>query len=366
METEVQSSMNRELRSFLILTVALCITYVFLQQIFLVAVGLIALYKLADAVLRWPRVPDIHDKYVLITGTSSGLGRHCVKYLDRLGCHVLACSRSEAGEQELRRQCSDRLRLIRLDVTDPESIRRVLDQVRTVLPEGRGLWGLVNNAAVSGPRGRFEWLTADDFRETNETNLYGLIDLTATLLPLVKRERGRVVNISSLAGRMVLPFAVPYCVSKFAVECLTDAWRISLKQYGVGVSVIEPAGYATAINSTQATQESLDKTWDSVPVEIKREFGEDYFRLYCNNCLACLPKPETLERLDEVAKLYEDALFSRFPRARYVTNACSDVILAVPFLPEWLQDRIIGAAFPVFNALPEVLRRTDSPPRCRR
>lgn len=88
-----------------------------------------------------------------------------------------------------------------------------------------GLWGLVNNAAVSGPRGRFEWLKADDFRETNESNLYGLIDLTITLLPLIKQERGRVVNISSLAGRMVLPFAVPYCVSKFAVECLTDAWR---------------------------------------------------------------------------------------------------------------------------------------------
>lgn len=88
-----------------------------------------------------------------------------------------------------------------------------------------GLWGLVNNAAVGGARGRPEWLKTDDFREVNETNLYGLIDLTTTLLPLIKRERGRVVNISSLAGRMVLPFAIPYSVSKFAVECLTDVWR---------------------------------------------------------------------------------------------------------------------------------------------
>lgn len=91
----------------------------------------------------------------------------------------------------------------------------------------KGLWGLVNNAAVSGKRGRFEWLDADDFREANETNLYGLIRLTTTLLPLIKQERGRVVNVSSFGGRVAMPYAVPYSVSKFAVECLTDAWRYS-------------------------------------------------------------------------------------------------------------------------------------------
>lgn len=351
--------MNRELRGPLILTVALCVTYAFLQQAFFLIVAILVVYKIVDTVIRWPRVPDIGDKYVLVTGTSSGLGRQCVKHLDRIGCHVLACARSEKGESELKNQCSDRLRLVRLDIADPKSIAQVLEQVTAILPKGRGLWGLVNNAAVSGKRGRFEWLSPDDFREANETNLYGLIRLTTTLLPLIKRERGRVVNVSSFGGRVAMPYAVPYSVSKFAVECLTDAWRLSLKQYGVHVSVIEPAGFSTAINSLEATQASLDYTWSFVPDQVKREFGEEYFQSYSKYYHTTLPKPDTLARLDEVARVYEDALFCRFPRPRYVKNAYTDAILIVPFLPEWIQDYIVNKAFPMYNAVPAVLR-TDS------
>lgn len=349
--------MNRELRGPLILTIGLCITYAFLNQVFFLIVAFLVVYKVVDTVIRWPRVRNVQDKYVLITGTSSGLGRHCVKQLDKVGCHVLACARSEKGESELKSQCSDRLRLVRLDIADPNSIRQVFDQVKSILPKGRGLWGLVNNAAVSGKRGRFEWITADDFREANQTNLYGLIELTTTLLPLIKQEKGRVVNVSSFGGRVGMPYAVPYSVSKFAVECLTDCWRLALKQYGVHVTVIEPAGFSTAINSFEATQASLDYTWSLVPEESKREFGEDYFRSYCTGFHSTLPKPDTLSRLDEVAKVYEDALFCRFPRPRYVKNAYTDAILIVPFLPEWIQDRIVNAAFPMFNSLPAVLRK---------
>lgn len=94
-------------------------------------------------------------------------------------------------------------------------------------PMFAGLWGLVNNAAVSGKRGRIEWLTADDFRQANETDLYGVIDLTLTLLPLIKQEKGRIVNVSSFGGRVAMPYAVPYTVAKYGIESLTDVLRFS-------------------------------------------------------------------------------------------------------------------------------------------
>lgn len=85
--------------------------------------------------------------------------------------------------------------------------------------------------------------------------------------------------------------------------------------------------------------------------------GVDIWLIDCKGYHSTLPKPETLARLDEVAKTYEDALFCRFPRPRYVTNAYTNAILIVPYLPEWIQDRIVDAAFPVFNTLPAVLRK---------
>ena len=83
----------------------------------------------------------------------------------------------------------------------------------------------MNNAGISGSIGPPEFLTIDDYKATNSVNLYGLIDVTMTFLPLVKMARGRVVNTSSIAGRLSMPFVTPYCVSKYGVEAFTDGLR---------------------------------------------------------------------------------------------------------------------------------------------
>jgi len=88
-----------------------------------------------------------------------------------------------------------------------------------------GLWGVLNNAGILGPIGAPEWMTIDDYRTTCEVNTFGLIDVTMTFLPLVKKSRGRIVNTSSINGLLSVPLCVPYCVSKYGVEAFTDALR---------------------------------------------------------------------------------------------------------------------------------------------
>jgi len=84
---------------------------------------------------------------------------------------------------------------------------------------------VLNNAGILGAIGAPEWMTIDDYRTTCEVNLFGLIDVTMTFLPLVKKSRGRIVNTSSINGLLSVPLCVPYCVSKYAVEAFTDALR---------------------------------------------------------------------------------------------------------------------------------------------
>ena len=87
------------------------------------------------------------------------------------------------------------------------------------------LWAVVNNAGTATAGGPLEWLTVDDYRATADVNLYGMIDVTMTFLPLIKKSRGRVVNMSSVAGRLALFGINPYTVSKYGMEAFSDELR---------------------------------------------------------------------------------------------------------------------------------------------
>ena len=88
-----------------------------------------------------------------------------------------------------------------------------------------GLWGIINNAGIAGQVGPCEWLTLDDYKACTDVNLWGVIDCTLTFLPLIKKEKGRIVNIASVMGRFSLPEGSTYSVSKFGVEAFTDSLR---------------------------------------------------------------------------------------------------------------------------------------------
>ena len=163
---------------------------------------------------------------IVITGASSGIGAACARYLDALGFTVWAGVRSTQDGEALTRLTSSRLRVLMLDVTDPASI----EAARKTLAEATrdtGLAGLVNNAGIS-VAGPLELLPLSEVRTQFEVNVIGVLAVTQALLPLLRLARGRIVNISSIAGLAATPFLGAYCSSKFALEAMSDALRLEL------------------------------------------------------------------------------------------------------------------------------------------
>ncbi|HUV27575.1 MAG TPA: SDR family oxidoreductase, partial [Anaerolineales bacterium] len=173
---------------------------------------------------------------VLITGTSTGIGRAAALQLDQLGYQVFATVRKEQDADSLRSQASKRLTPLMMDVTDEASISQAADLVSQMVGEA-GLAGLVNNAAI-GFTSPLEFVPLDDLRWLFEVNFFGQLAVTQKLLPLLRQAQGRIVNISSTASSVVAPFHGPYSSSKLALNGLTDALRLELKPLGVQVCLI--------------------------------------------------------------------------------------------------------------------------------
>jgi len=229
-----------------------------------------------------------------------------------------------------------------MDVTNQESVRKGLDFVKSRLPPGQGLWGLVNNAGVLGSRnGPPEFCELSEYRDVMEVNVFGLIDVTMTFLPLVKAAQGRVINMSSLYGRMAVSCATQYSMSKYAVEGFSDSLRRSLRPFKVSVHLIEPGVFTTDLSSPETMMNITDHAWKTVSQETRDEFGEEYLKnlkKFAYNVTA-IPFGN---RMSHVTDTVVQALFSRYPRARYVVgNDANYAFIPVTQLPEWISDWII-------------------------
>ncbi|NWS64393.1 RDH16 dehydrogenase, partial [Chunga burmeisteri] len=303
------------------------------------AAGLAGLYLL----WRWHRerqtVPRLPEKYVLITGCDSGFGNLLARQLDARGLRVLAACLTETGAARLRAATSPRLQTVLLDVTSSQSIATAATWVRECVGD-RGLWGLVNNAGIAIPTAPNEWLTKDDFVKVLEVNLVGLIEVTLSLLPLVRRARGRVVNVASVMGRISF-FGGGYCISKFGVEAFSDSLRVEMRSFGVKVSVIEPGYFKTAITSTEKLESNFLSIWEKLPEEAKASYGENYLKEF----LAGLRKmtKDCNSNLTLVTDCMEHALTSRYPRTRYSVGWDAKLLyIPLSYLPSALVDLVVS------------------------
>lgn len=174
---------------------------------------------------------------VLVTGTSTGIGRATALHLATLGFHVLAGVRREADGAAL----GPAVEPVLCDVTDAAQVRAVAEAVG----DG-GLAGLVNNAGIVEV-GPVELLDLDRLRRALEVNVVSHVAVTQALLPALRTARGRIVNVGSIGGRMAMPFASPYSTSKAALRSMTDSLRQELRPQGVRVSLVEPGAIATEI-----------------------------------------------------------------------------------------------------------------------
>lgn len=194
------------------------------------------------------------SKIVLITGATAGIGRTTALHLARLGHHVIASGRNESELTKLATEGlaqSVKLDVLSLDVTSSESIAAAVAAVGK-LTLGRGPDVLVNNAGF-GILGPTSESTDAEMRRQYETNVFGLMNVTRAFLPaMIARRAGRIINVSSVGGRITLPFFGVYNSTKYAVESLSDALRYELRPFGIDVALIEPGVIRTNFETTAA------------------------------------------------------------------------------------------------------------------
>lgn len=177
---------------------------------------------------------------ILITGCSSGIGKATALAAAARGYRVYATARDPESLRDL--EGRGQVRALPLDVTDAGSIGQAF---ATLLGEAGRLDVLVNNAGY-GQYGAVEDVTAEEWRREFDVNLFGAIEVTRASLPTMRQAgRGTIVNVSSVAGKIAIPFAAPYCASKHALEAVSDALRVEVSPFGIRVVLIEPGPIET-------------------------------------------------------------------------------------------------------------------------
>jgi NAD(P)-dependent dehydrogenase (short-subunit alcohol dehydrogenase family) len=271
------------------------------------------------------------NRSVLITGASKGIGRATALYLDKQGYTVFAGVRNTADGESLCKEASAHLQPVQIDVANSDQIATAVKAVQQTVGAD-GLTGLINNAgiAVGAP---LEFIPIDELRRQLEINVVGQVAVTQAFLPLIRQARGRIVNISSIGGRIAGPNLGAYHASKFALEAISDTLRLELKRWGIAVISVEPGRIRTPI-------------WESSTVLAKKLMAQmppQFYQLY----------PEvskTVDRLsdastqggtlpEEVARVIAEALSTSNPRTRYLVGSDAKFIgrFIVP-LPDGIKD----------------------------
>ena len=268
----------------------------------------------------------MNERAVLTTGANSGIGLATVIELARRGFKSIGSVRSEAKADVVAKAAADagvEVHTILLDVADPEQCERAMTGLR--------LFGLVNNAGY-GLTGAIEDVGEDEAHHLFETMVHAPIRLARLALPAMREQReGRIVNVSSIAGRTTAPFAGHYSGAKHALEALSASLRMEVAGDGIRVVLVEPGGFRTGI-------------WEEFESDVARReaagsrFGPAYRR--------SLRGQQFMEPLmgnpEQCAKVIATALTARVPRARYLVGLDAQAMNAVESItPTFLKDRVL-------------------------
>ncbi len=268
-------------------------------------------------------------KTTLITGATSGIGRVTALRLAKAGHRVIATGRSASALDELAREAaSDHLHTLQLDVTDREQLRDVVASVDAIT-NGHGVDVLVNNAGFGIVAPSTE-LAESELRSQFETNVFGLMAVTRAFVGAMReRGSGTIINVSSVGGRMTLPFLGGYNATKYAVESLSDAMRRELHAFGVHVVLVEPG----IINTNFTPRSTADaERWTSSPYAGAFARFEETVRQ--TEKMGVPP--------DRIASVILRIVESRRPRARYVAPFTGRLTLAlVAVLPTAWVDAVM-------------------------
>ena len=242
------------------------------------------------------------QKAVLITGASTGIGRNMAERLAKEGYFVYAGARKDTDLAEL--DAMENIKAVRLDVTSQEDVDAAVAFVRK---EGRGLWGLVNNAGVATSGTVAETEDADlDF--VLNVNVNGVVRVTRAFTPLIVESKGRIVTTGSISGILSRPGGSAYSMSKHAMEAFVDSLAGEMAPAGVQVSLIEPGSYKSRIRRTTAARiaSNIESAGGELTDEMKERMKQSAER------------EVTLNEPDAVSDAAMHALFAETPRRRYM------------------------------------------------
>ena len=274
-------------------------------------------------------------KYILITGVSTGIGYSATKNLINAGYGVFGSVRSQEDADRVASDFGEQFIPLIFDVRDQKAIDRAVASVKSKLG-GEGLAALVNNSgiALGGP---LQHTPTDVFRKQFEVNLFGVVSVTRSFLPLLgaykgSKNKGKIVMISSVSGKRSFPFVAPYTASKHALEALSDSLRREMMLYGIDVIIIEPGPIKTPI-------------WDKAPsIEENPFLGTDYepaLRKFYGQ-MVIKGKMEGLP-VDKVGKLITKVIQIHNPKTRYVITGRKWLDYILPgILPDRWLDKLFA------------------------
>ena len=276
------------------------------------------------------------SRVVLVTGCSSGIGAATAAHLVGRGWTVYATARRI---ETLARLAAMGCRVLALDVTSEESIRTA---IATIESEHGSVGVLVNNAGYS-QSGAIESVPLERVRDQFETNVFGLARLIQLVLPGMRRQRwGRIVNLSSMGGKLVFPGGGYYHATKFAVEALSDALRFEVQGFNIEVIVVQPglirSGFSDAAVSAMTAEAEGDDPYAAFNAAVARSTKEAYEKG---------PFARLAGTPDDVARVIAKAISAKRPRTRYTVSPSATVLLTLRrILSDRLWDRLVGGSFP--------------------
>lgn len=257
-------------------------------------------------------------KVILITGASSGMGKVFARDLAKEGHVVYGAARRTDLLNHLEKEG---VKTIALDVTDDNSMQSCVQEI--LAKEGR-IDVLVNNAGY-GSYGTVEEVPMEEAKRQLEVNVFGLARMTQLVLPAMRKQKsGKIINISSIGGKIATPFGAWYHASKFAVEGISDSLRLEVQPFGIDVVVIEPGGVKSEwaeIARSNFVKQTQDTAYNEMAVKFQKAF---------DTTVAKNAEPEVISRL--VSK----AINASKPKTRYSGGHMAKLAL---FLRRWLGDR---------------------------
>lgn len=244
-----------------------------------------------------------NKKFILITGASTGIGRDICEVLASKGETILAGARKEEDLDDLNR--IDNVTAVKLDVTKDDDIQKAREYIEK---NATKLDVLINNAGI-GLWGPLVDIPESMMRQTLEVNLFGVYKVTKAMFSLLHKARGRIINMSSVSGKISPPFIGPYTISKQALESYSDVLRRELGPLGIKVAVIEPTNIGTPIWKKAEDQA------EEIKKHVSPLFMEKVEKLISSHAIESGPK--NCMPVREVSDAICKAIYSKNPATRY-------------------------------------------------